>query len=98
MSRTVESIRRSLDPALARRFSEVDLLIMSCLCDGMSNAEMASHCGLPESVVKTRMAEIMRKTGAGNRMQIAIWTMKRCGPGLSRPRASASFMSEPSRT
>ena len=95
MSRTVESIRRSLDPALAKRFSEVDLLIMSCLCDGMSNAEMARHCGMPESIIKTRMAEIMRKTGTSNRTQIAIWTMKRCGPGISRPRASASCMSEP---
>ena len=63
MSKTVESIRRSLDPALSDRFSEIELLIMSCLCEGMSNAEVASHCNVSESVVKTRVAVIQRKTG-----------------------------------
>ena len=94
MSRTVESIRCSLDPTLLCRFSEVDLLIMSCLCDGMSNAEVMRHCGLSESLVKSRMAEIMRKTGTSNRTQIAIWTMKRGERGGPDSREPAYCTSE----
>ncbi len=94
MSKTVESIRRSLDPALSDRFSEIELLIMSCLCEGMSNAEVASHCNVSESVVKTRVAVIQRKTGASNRTQIAIWTMKRGEPVGVRRREPARSPSE----
>ena len=94
MSKTVESIRRSLDPTLSNRFSETELLIMSCLCDGMSNAAVASHCHLSESVVKTRVAVIQRKTGTSNRTQIAIWTMKRGKPAGDRRREPARTPSE----
>ena len=94
MSKTVESIRRSLDPALSDRFSEIEMTIMSCLCDGMSNAAIATHCDVSESVVKTRMAVIQRKIGASNRTQVAIWTMKRGQPIDLRRRGPARSASE----
>lgn len=49
-----------------------DRRIVEALVEGQTNAEISAKMHLSESTVKARVAEIMRRTGTTNRVQIAV--------------------------
>lgn len=81
--------------------SEREMEILSALAEGHANKEIGFQTGLSESTVKVHLRNILRKLGASNRTQAAIWALRNgifghhrarypdtaeCpGDGLSRP-------------
>ena len=64
--------------ALTPREREVAALV----AEGLSNAEIARRLVLSEGTVANHLAHIMRRLGAGNRVQVAVWAVKQ---GLYSP-------------
>jgi DNA-binding NarL/FixJ family response regulator len=59
-----------------------DKSILALTCDGLTNAEIGHTLHLSESSVKVQISNLMRKLGAGNRVQLVV---KAHGLGLYRP-------------
>jgi two-component system nitrate/nitrite response regulator NarL len=55
--------------------SEREIGILRCLINGQSNKVIATNLEIAESTVKVHLKSILRKTGARNRTQAAIWAL-----------------------
>jgi two-component system nitrate/nitrite response regulator NarL len=60
--------------------------ILTLLAEGQPNKVIANHLGTTEATVKVQLRRILRKIGAQNRTQAAIWALgylgrDRRGPG-----------------
>ncbi len=76
------------EPADPRRgsLSAREAATLTCLMDGASNKVIAHRLGLAEATVKVHVKTILRKIGAANRTQAAMWAMDHLPP-----RAEASL-------
>jgi len=62
-------VRRALTPK--------EWLVISLVADGMKNAEIASEIGTSEHVVKNYLRRIYDKLGFWNRVEVALWYVRR---------------------
>ena len=60
----------------APRLFEQDLKILRCLAQGQSNSDIAVHTGICLATAKLRVKAILRKIGARNRTQAAVWALR----------------------
>jgi two-component system nitrate/nitrite response regulator NarL len=90
-------IRRLLEgsaqPSAAKGFaasglSEREGHILACLADGASNKAIARQLQITEATVKVHLKAILRKIGAANRTQAAIWALSHGADGGSLERAA----------
>ncbi len=56
--------------------------IMADVVEGLNNAQIAARLGISESTVKSRLADVRRKLGLHNRVQLAVWAARH---GLDPP-------------
>jgi len=63
----------------SRPLSAREQQILSALVQGHSNKAIARAVGAAEATVKTHVKAILRKIGAQNRTQAAIWWVNRGG-------------------
>jgi len=64
-------------PMLNRPLSPRETQVAKLVAHGMTNKEIAQMIGgITEQSVKNFVAHIMMKTGAPNRVRIAIWALK----------------------
>jgi DNA-binding NarL/FixJ family response regulator len=57
------------------RLSDKDLLILSCVTQGMRNKEIAGEIGTTEQVVKNYLRKIYDKLGVSDRLELALYCM-----------------------
>lgn len=57
--------------------SRREIQILSCLLAGQSNKSIARRLDITESTVKMHFKNVMRKIGAQNRTQAAVWAIQR---------------------
>jgi DNA-binding NarL/FixJ family response regulator len=57
--------------------SERDKEFVRAVAAGYSNLEIAAMLGLTHGSVKQRIKAIYDKTGMGNRVELALWWLKR---------------------
>lgn len=50
--------------------------IVALVCDGQTNALIASELGIQPQVVKNYLGKIFLKAGVRNRVELAVWGMK----------------------
>jgi two-component system nitrate/nitrite response regulator NarL len=60
----------------ARGLSAREAEILGCLADGAPNKIIARKLDVAESTVKVHVKAILRKVGAANRTQAAMWAMQ----------------------
>lgn len=65
------------EPILNGKLSDREIAILRCLVNGQSNKVIAATLNISESTVKVHLKSILRKTGARNRTQAAIWAIDR---------------------
>ncbi len=70
--------------------SDREIAILRCLMNGQSNKVIATNLDIAESTVKVHLKSILRKTGARNRTQAAIWAIDRCRSAPAAPVAPPS--------
>jgi two-component system, NarL family, nitrate/nitrite response regulator NarL len=75
-------IRDRLEPSFgggqsggSGRLSGRETEILSCLVNGSSNKEIARNLDIMEGTVKVHLKSLLRKIGAQNRTQAAIWAV-----------------------
>jgi DNA-binding NarL/FixJ family response regulator len=68
------------------RLSPQELRILRRLAEGQSNYTIAYEAGITESTVKVHVKSILRKIGANNRTQAAVWARNR---GITKGEASS---------
>jgi two-component system nitrate/nitrite response regulator NarL len=56
--------------------SDREVEVLASLVAGNANKEIAIQTGLSESTVKVHLRNILRKIGASNRTQAAIWAIR----------------------
>ncbi|MEX6505845.1 LuxR C-terminal-related transcriptional regulator [Jiella sp. M17.18] len=73
----VDASRSDLtEPASSKRsLSDTEREILSCLVDGLPNKLIARQCDMTEANVKIRLRTLLRKIGAANRTQAAVWAL-----------------------
>lgn len=64
-----------------------ELEIMTLLCDGLSNQEMAAQLYIEPSTVKYHVAGLLAKIGARDRLQAVVWAFRN---GLVSPRETGT--------
>ena len=69
---------REPTPPLTLREREV----VGLVAEGLSNAEIAEQLGVTPGTVSGHLRTIMRKLGARNRVQVAVWEVRQ---GLDWP-------------
>ena len=69
--KAVRTERRAVQP-LPEPLSGRELGVLQCLCDGLSNKEIASRLGIAEGTVKNHMTNVLGKLGALDRTQAAL--------------------------
>ena len=62
-------------PRFQRGLSGREVEILRHLLDGDSNKMIANHLGITEATVKVHLKSLIRKIGASNRTQAAIWAL-----------------------
>lgn len=65
--------RPKINARLRGNLTPRELDILRCLTDGASNKLIARDLGITESTVKIHMKSLIRKIGAQNRTQAALW-------------------------
>jgi len=68
-----------------RRLSSREVEILERIVKGDSNKHIARHFDIAEATVKAHVKAILRKIGASNRTQAAIWSMNAHGVRLLDP-------------
>lgn len=69
-------IRSVPNLALGRNFSEREIQVLDLLRSGHSNKFIARNLQISEATVKVHIKTVLRKIGASNRTQAAIWAMQ----------------------
>lgn len=79
-------------PLSSLNLGALERRIVRCLTVGQSNKEIARELSLPEATVKAHVKALLRKLGARNRTQAAIWGIMNgfTGANLTAPEASPS--------
>jgi two-component system nitrate/nitrite response regulator NarL len=72
-------------PGTPRGLSEREMQILRHLLKGDSNKMIANRLGITEATVKVHLKTVLRKIGAANRTQAAIWALNH---GFDRDNAS----------
>jgi len=83
-----------IERGVARLFSPREAAILRMLQQGEPNKKIARQLGLTEATVKVHLKSILRKIGASNRTQAAVWAMGYIGTeniDEVAPRIPASF-------
>lgn len=62
----------------AFNLTDREIAVLRCLMNGQSNKVIAAALHIGESTVKLHLKSILKKTGARNRTQAAIWAADRC--------------------
>lgn len=52
-----------------------ELQVVGCIVDGCSNRDIAEQLGLAVGTVKRHLANIYDKTGAGTRLELALFAL-----------------------
>lgn len=60
-------------PRAKSRLSDKELLIVSCVAQGMRNKEIASEVGTTEQVVKNYLRKVYDKLGVSDRLELALY-------------------------
>jgi DNA-binding NarL/FixJ family response regulator len=60
-------------PRTKSRISEKELLIISCVTQGMRNKEIAKEVGTSEQVIKNYLRKIYDKLGVSDRLELALY-------------------------
>lgn len=69
--------RRLSEQSLTDTLTERELEVVAALADGLSNKQIASRLSLGENTVKWHIANMLDKTGAADRTQLALWAYSR---------------------
>jgi two-component system nitrate/nitrite response regulator NarL len=69
-----------------RKLSPREIQILNCLKEGAPNKAIARKLDITEATIKVHVKAILRKIGASNRTQAAMWASKRL------PRQGASTL------
>ena len=87
------------EPSNPSSLSEREGQILRCLVKGFSNKAIARELNLADTTVKVHVKGLMRKVGAANRTQVAIWAMNHCPPAKEAATEAVSIKrhQEPSR-
>jgi two-component system nitrate/nitrite response regulator NarL len=72
-------------PHAMNGLSDREMQILACLVNGDQNKQIAQALNISDGTVKVHLKAILKKTGAQNRTQAAIWAMDH---GISRNLAS----------
>lgn len=59
-----------------RNLSAKEHRIAELVCEGLSNAEVATAAGIKIGTVKTHMKRIFRKLQIDGRTKLAVWVLK----------------------
>jgi two-component system, NarL family, nitrate/nitrite response regulator NarL len=70
---------RELKPSdlMDRKFSPREIQILNCLKEGAPNKAIARKLDITEATIKVHVKAILRKIGASNRTQAAMWASQR---------------------
>ncbi|MFC4171030.1 LuxR C-terminal-related transcriptional regulator [Microvirga sp. GCM10011540] len=74
----------------AHKLSNREAEILRCLMEGAPNKIIARRLDVAEATVKVHVKTILRKIGAANRTQAAMWATGHLNAGLDEPLAPAS--------
>jgi two-component system nitrate/nitrite response regulator NarL len=74
--------------------SDRELCVVRSLAAGQTNKCIANHLNITEATVKVNLKAILRKLGASNRTQVAIWALQ----NNLKPLESAAYVPSPDRT
>jgi len=77
-------------PGDAPQLSPRETSILRCLIEGDSNKKIARKIDIAEATVKVHIKAILRKIGAQNRTQAAIWGMNHAVNGVKQPLPAAN--------
>ena len=81
------------------RLSSRETTILTRLLEGEANKAIARHIGVTEATVKTHVKTILRKVGAKNRTQAALWAYENMqGRGSLAPNGAANVNGSADRT
>ena len=91
----IEAYRSQSDalnsPRPKMRLSDKELLIVSCVTQGMRNKEIAQEVGTTEQVIKNYLRKIYDKLGVSDRLELALYCIHhRLMEGASRPEAKSA--------
>lgn len=74
------------EPAFDAMLSDRERQVVLRIAEGKANKIIARELGIAEATVKIHMRAIMRKMGAANRTQVALWVTQRPPrPGMGKP-------------
>jgi two-component system nitrate/nitrite response regulator NarL len=73
-------------PSVEDAFSGRELEVLTILQEGKSNKTIARELGLSEATIKVHLKNVLRKLGASNRTEAAIWMTKHRRTFAVRPR------------
>lgn len=75
--REAEAVRGDDDMAHHGHLSRRELQILQCLANGDPNKVIANTLSITEATVKVHLRSLLKKIGAQNRTQAAIWAINR---------------------
>lgn len=78
-SRLVRRHLRLVPPTTPSNVTETEQAVLDCICDGMSNREIAGYLTVSESTVKVHVSHLMKKFNVTSRLKLAV-TASRTGP------------------
>lgn len=55
------------------RLTRMQRNVLESLCDGKSNALIGVDWGIKEDTVKSHVKELLKRTGARDRLQLVVW-------------------------
>jgi DNA-binding CsgD family transcriptional regulator len=64
-----------MSPRPKTRLSDKELLIISCVTQGMRNKEIAHEIGTTEQVVKNYLRKVYDKLGVADRLELALYCL-----------------------
>ena len=54
-----------------------EVRLLGLVCEGLTNREIATRLGVTEQAVVVRVSGILNRLGLRNRVQLAVWAVKR---------------------
>lgn len=71
------ALRPLAEQSITGTLTERELEVVTALADGLTNKQIAARLSLGESTVKWHLANMLDKTGAADRTQLALWAFQR---------------------